>query len=326
MWEYTVLEITAHPALLILIGFIAGCLAALFGIGGGILVTPGLDLLGAPLALAVPTSINFVAGTAIMTNLRNRKAKAIRLKPGLITAAFMLPCVEISARLMKYLMSLESAAVDLGIRVGFIVFLLLALLAVARTDDKMEPGFFGRIRLWPCIDLGDGHKFSLWVLIGGAFVAGISSGLFGLGGGRVLVPLFLVVLALPTKVAVGTSSFVILVAGIFGAITYGLKGMVDYPAVGCLLFGSLIGAYLGTAALQALAPRRIRHWYVALSAASLLALLLKQAGQDVPAMVVLGGTSLLLVCWALILTALGGETPDAPAEPTDAPDENAEVA
>jgi len=76
-------------------------------------------------------------------------------------------------------------------------------------------------------------------------VAGLASGLLGIGGGLVMVPLLVAVLSLSQHHAHATSlaSIVLIAAG--GAVVFGSVGEVDLPIAGLLAVGALIGAPLG---------------------------------------------------------------------------------
>ena len=80
-------------------------------------------------------------------------------------------------------------------------------------------------------------------LIGAA--AGTLSGLFGIGGGIVIVPLLILAAGLPHRLAAGTSVGAILPAAIVGATAYTIMGEVYVPAALALACGILIGAQIG---------------------------------------------------------------------------------
>lgn len=77
-------------------------------------------------------------------------------------------------------------------------------------------------------------------------VAGILSGLFGIGGGIVIVPLLIVLVGLTTTQAAGTSlAALLLPVGALGALEYWRGGFVDLRFAALLAVGLLLGAYLG---------------------------------------------------------------------------------
>jgi len=77
-------------------------------------------------------------------------------------------------------------------------------------------------------------------------VVGFFSGLFGVGGGIVLVPLLIVVLAYNQRRASGTSLAAVLPTAIAGMIAYAAHGSVDWIAGGLLAAGAIAGSLLGT--------------------------------------------------------------------------------
>jgi len=76
--------------------------------------------------------------------------------------------------------------------------------------------------------------------------AGVLSGLFGIGGGVIIVPLLMLVLGLTAQQAAGTSlAALLLPVGLFGALQYWQAGQVNILNAAMLALGLLLGAYLG---------------------------------------------------------------------------------
>ena len=77
-------------------------------------------------------------------------------------------------------------------------------------------------------------------------VGGILSGLFGIGGGLVIVPGLILLAGFPVAKAAGTSlAALLLPVGLFGALEYYRAGQVDLRAALLIAVGLLVGAYLG---------------------------------------------------------------------------------
>jgi uncharacterized membrane protein YfcA len=77
-------------------------------------------------------------------------------------------------------------------------------------------------------------------------VAGVLSGLFGIGGGIVIVPMLILLVGLTTTQAAGTSlAALLLPVGALGALEYWRAGYVDLRFAAVLAVGLLLGAYLG---------------------------------------------------------------------------------
>lgn len=77
-------------------------------------------------------------------------------------------------------------------------------------------------------------------------VAGFTSGLFGVGGGIVIVPGLVVLAGFPQKLATGTSLSAIVPISLAGVVGYASDRQVDWAAAACVAVGALIGALIGT--------------------------------------------------------------------------------
>jgi uncharacterized membrane protein YfcA len=95
------------------------------------------------------------------------------------------------------------------------------------------------------------------ILIG--LVAGMFGGLVGLGGGVIMIPLMVGVLKLTQHQAHGTSLVVLVFAGIAGAITYSMKGSVDFVASALLAATAIFTARLGAHFAHALPEWKLKR-------------------------------------------------------------------
>src|ERR1700674_841406 len=85
---------------------------------------------------------------------------------------------------------------------------------------------------------------ALVALIG--LAAGVLSGIFGIGGGVIIVPLLVLVLGFTAQQAAGTSlAALLLPVGLFGAIQYWQAGQVNVLNAAMLALGLLLGAFIG---------------------------------------------------------------------------------
>ena len=95
------------------------------------------------------------------------------------------------------------------------------------------------------------------ILVG--IAVGILSGLFGIGGGTIIVPALALWLSMPHKLSAGTSVAAILPVSIVGSVSYVLQGHYDLIAAICLAVGIILGAQLGTHLLARL-PTGAVQW------------------------------------------------------------------
>jgi uncharacterized membrane protein YfcA len=104
--------------------------------------------------------------------------------------------------------------------------------------------------------------------------AGVFSGLFGVGGGTIIVPLLILWFAYDERVATGTSLAAIVVIAAWAAATHGLLGNVDV-AKGVLVGVPAVGGVIaGTALQQRVSPRAVSGLFAVLLVASAVALVL----------------------------------------------------
>jgi uncharacterized membrane protein YfcA len=97
--------------------------------------------------------------------------------------------------------------------------------------------------------------------VGAAIVgvlAGALSGLFGVGGGILIVPGLVLILGMGQRLAHGTSLAAIVPIAVSGVAAYALEGAVDWPAAGLIVVGAAGGAVLGTHALRRLSQGLLR--------------------------------------------------------------------
>ncbi len=103
-------------------------------------------------------------------------------------------------------------------------------------------------------------------------ITGLLSGVFGIGGGVVLVPLLVLFLKFPQRLAAGTSVAAILPAAVVGGVAYAMNGNVDWVAAICLAVGVIGGAQLGSYLLSR-APTGFLAWiFMAFLAAVIVSL------------------------------------------------------
>ena len=89
-----------------------------------------------------------------------------------------------------------------------------------------------------------------WQGLGIGAAAGLLSGLFGIGGGIIIVPALLTMLSMERRLAHGTSLAATVPVALASFVTYSVGGNVDWPVAACLAAGAIVGAIVGTHLLQ----------------------------------------------------------------------------
>ena len=101
-------------------------------------------------------------------------------------------------------------------------------------------------------------------LIGIGLLGGFLSGTFGIGGGILMVPLFVLILGIDQRHASALSLTAVLPAAIVGSITYGVQGDVDVIAAALIAIGGIGGALIGTRLLRTVPLGWLRWGFVVL--------------------------------------------------------------
>ena len=98
---------------------------------------------------------------------------------------------------------------------------------------------------------------SLIVLLAGGASAGFLSGLFGVGGGLVMVPVLVLLVGMGQHRAHATSLAAIIPIAVVGAVIFGGAQSVDLVAAALLIAGSLVGVQVGTRLMDRLSGDRL---------------------------------------------------------------------
>jgi uncharacterized membrane protein YfcA len=94
--------------------------------------------------------------------------------------------------------------------------------------------------------------------VGVGLVAGVLSGLLGVGGGVIIVPLLVALVHLSQHQAHATSLAAIVPIGAVGALTFALGGKIDLEVAGLLALGALVGAPAGARIMARIEERPLR--------------------------------------------------------------------
>jgi len=116
--------------------------------------------------------------------------------------------------------------------------------------------------------------------LGIGLLAGLMSGLFGVGGGTVIVPLLVLILKFDQRLAAGTSLAAIVPTATVGVISYAVHGSVDWIAALLLAAGAIVGAQIGSYLLPRVPITALRWGFVAFLGAVIVTLFLVVPSRD----------------------------------------------
>lgn len=218
-------------------GLISGILAGLLGIGGGTILVPLLVTLGYAPVKAVATSSLAILITATSGTVQNWRMGYINTQKVIYLG---IPAI-LTTQIGVYLASLFPPYLLLA-AFGLLLLLNIYLVDLRKriTAREEEP----RQQFNPLLSK-----------IGTGGAAGLLAGLFGVGGGVIMVPLQILLLGETIKVAIQTSLGVIVITAISATVGHALKGNVLFLDGVLLGGGGLLGAQLGTRYLPKLSDR-----------------------------------------------------------------------
>jgi uncharacterized protein len=256
--------------LLILIGFCVGVLGGFFGVGGGWIVTPALNIFGFHMAYAIGTDLANIFGQSIGAVKKHQKMGNIDWKLGFISIVASIIGLELGSQVILMLEKIGSAGdivrwCYLVLMFGLSVFMFYDYFVLnpqqSKKSDNTKPKKetrsplalrLHRIKLPPMISLpaSDIPSVSLWIVLMVFLVTGFLSGFLGVGGGFIRMPALVYLIGVPTVIAVGTDLMSVLFAGAYGCFTYAMKGRVEFIAAFFMLIGASIGAQIGATAIK----------------------------------------------------------------------------
>jgi uncharacterized membrane protein YfcA len=240
------------------LGLLIGVLLGLLGGGGSILAVPALVYgTGLPLAAAVPTSL-LVVGVSSATALLPRLRQVRWRIAGVFGAAGALA-------------AFAGAAVNrlLDPRLVLVGFALLMVAAAVRMLKKDLPGG------GDCALPGGGINWRgcLPKAVGAGVAVGFLTGLFGVGGGFLIIPTLVLLLGLPMEVAVGTSLVIIVLNSIAGFAAHAGDTALDWGVVTAFTAAAVAGSVVAGRFATKLPADRLRRGfaYLVLAVAAFVA-------------------------------------------------------
>ncbi len=262
----------------------AGLVGSLVGLGGGIFIVPLLSIgFGVDIRLAIGASIVSVIATSSgaaaayvrdhLTNIRVGMLLELATTTGAVTGAYV--AAYVNARALFYL---------------FGVILLLSVLSLVRKLGEELPrgvendAIAARLRLasaYPDQSLGRQVSYKVTGVppgLGMMYVAGLVSGLLGIGSGALKVLAMDTAMRLPMKVSTATSNFMIGVTAAASAGVYFWRGDVVPLIAAPVALGVLVGATLGARMLVRFNNTTVRLIFLPVVVAVSVEMLLRGLG------------------------------------------------
>lgn len=269
------------------LSFAAGVLGAVLGLGGGIIIVPGLTLLlGLPIRYAIGASIVSVIATSSgaaaayvrdrLTNMRIGMALEVATTTGALSGAFI-----------AGLLNVRWLYVIFGALLGYSAIALLEKLHLELPDVVPEDRLAARLKFsgtyYDQALKREVAYVATGVLPGGAmmYLAGLISGLLGIGSGLFKVLAMDLAMRLPMKVSTATSNFMIGVTAAASAGVYFARGDIHPLVASPVALGVLGGAWVGTRVMERLRNTTIRKVFIPVLAYVAISMILRGLGAHV---------------------------------------------
>lgn len=230
--------------LMFVVTLTVGVLGSMLGIGGGVLLIPLLTgLFDVPIKTAIGASIVSVIATSSAAGAvyvghglsHTRLAMILEIATTLGAMTGGITAVVLSPNLLE------------GIFAAVLVYVVYSMRRLPREEAETRPTGLLDTRY---IDPSSGQVITYGIRrlrtgMVASFVAGNISGLLGIGGGIIKVPIMSLVMGMPVRAAIATSNFMIGVTAATSAVIYYQNGFIDPTIVIPTALGVLLGAQIG---------------------------------------------------------------------------------
>jgi uncharacterized membrane protein YfcA len=250
----------ADAAGLTIIALLVGIISSMIGVGGGFLMVPTLTLLYSIITQqAVGTSSAVIVVNAIASTFAYYRQKRIDYKVGATLAVGTVPGAMVGA----YLTKLISAGLLAALFGAFLVFVALRMLLIRERRVAVSDPGTGVFKWHRVLTDASGARFDFFVSIpvglGTSFFGGLASGLFGIGGGAIMVPVMNLVMGMPMHVSVATSMFMMIFTSVSGALTHVALNNVLPEYAAALSLGIVGGSQIGASIARRLRPAMLQR-------------------------------------------------------------------
>jgi uncharacterized membrane protein YfcA len=256
------MTILLFTILLAIISVLAGLLGSLTGLGGGVVLIPMLTLL-------FKVDIHYAIGTSLISVIATSSgAAAAYVKEGIsnIRLGIFLELATTFGAITGAFFATFISPSFIAVLFGFIL-IFSSIVSLLKHEDHLvmeNDGYLARLlKLGGSYPTANGTQkiYTVRNVVGGFFmmnVAGIVSGLLGIGSGALKVIAMDRIMKVPFKVSTTTSNFMIGVTAAASAGIYLRRGYIDPGLSMPVVVGVLIGAYAGTKILFAAKTKALK--------------------------------------------------------------------
>ncbi len=271
----------------ILTGWCAGLLGSMVGLGGGIIVVPALTLLlNVNIKNAVSSSLISLVATSVMSVSVYAERRLVHYRLGLVFVFTTILGSFLGSYVGVYL-DPQTVMICFAVLIGAAIPVMTVRLfqgekyidrSVLRTGPVTRTGLLELYGRYPADDTEGGSYYRVRHAKAGAALstlAGAVSGLLGVGGGIIQVPMLNGLCGVPVRVATATSAFMIGFTGLAGATTYFLYEQFDLSMTGAVVVGVTVGSWMGSRLALLIRTRAIVGILIAVLVATLVRMVIR---------------------------------------------------
>jgi uncharacterized protein len=232
---------------ILVVGFASGILSGMFGVGGAVLTTPGIRMLGASPLEAVGSTLPAILPGALSGAWRYSRERLVdwhvAVPSGLLGSGFAVAGAEMSDHVNAHYLMIMTAAL-----------LLYTGLRNVREHVSADSPLLIRVSVGggtmeetPVSEFQIEERTSAPTVVVGCIgaAAGLLAGLLGIGGGLLLMPAYTVALRMSPKRAVATSLVAVAMFSVPAMVTHALLGHINWTFALLLTVGVVPGAQVG---------------------------------------------------------------------------------
>lgn len=259
-----------HAVVSFLIALLAGAFGSVLGIGGGLFIIPSLNLfLGVQLKTAIAASIVAVIATSLGGGHVYLRIGVADIRLGLILALATAPSAVVGAILATHVNARVLAAVFAAVLAVSAYRMAASTRASGRKAapaTKHAPSSLRFRAGYREPSTGEAIPYTVSRVplgVAASTVAGLISGMLGVGGGIVQVPVMNLLMGIPIKVATTTSTYIIGITAMAGAFVYynHRPSLIDPALAVPVTMGVFIGASIGSRVLGRVSQRALRNTF-----------------------------------------------------------------
>lgn len=258
----------------------------MLGIGGGLFIIPSLNLfLGIKLKTAIATSIVAVIATSLAGGNVYVRQQVADIRLGLLLALATAPSAVLGAILATHISARILAGVFAAVLIASAYRMMRSPQASQLVSQNSQPTRSALRFRESYFESSNKQSIHYRVVripygVAASTVAGLISGLLGVGGGIVQVPVMNVIMQVPLKVATTTSTYIIGITAMAGAFVYYTHrpSFVDPSLVVPVTIGVFIGASIGSTVLKRISQDVLRTTFLIVLAVYSVQMVLRAFG------------------------------------------------